>query len=324
MIRRLFVLSSVLLATACGQKGPPLAPIVFLPRPVGEVAVKRVENDVVVQFTVPTVNTDNSSPADLRRIEVYAHTGPLPAPADFIKYGTLVASVDIKQPPTPEELKEEEEQRAKSQEQGAKSQEQSPDAAGTPPPPAEPATPRRADVKPGSPVIEQGWTTSVRETLTPKHLEIGPMPPTRPVPVTDTEKPVVVERLETPGTVNFDATPQRYYTIVGVSESRNRRGPFAGPIQVALIDPLSPPEKVEVSGYTADAISLIWPSQPEDLVKTAGATTGATGLSAEAPGAKADGADGLVRRSAGREGGCGEYGSRAPSSRRRSRDRRHG
>ena len=117
MIRRLFVLSSVLLATACGQKGPPLAPIVYLPRPVGEVAVKRVENDVVVQFTVPTVNTDNSSPADLRRIEVYAHTGPLPAPADFIKYGTLVASVDIKQPPTPEELKEEE-QRAKSQEQG--------------------------------------------------------------------------------------------------------------------------------------------------------------------------------------------------------------
>ena len=87
----------------------------YLPRPVSEVAVKRVENDVVVQFTVPTVNTDNSGPADLRRIEVYAHTGPLPAPADFIKYGTLVASVDIKQPPTPEELKEEE-QRAKSQE----------------------------------------------------------------------------------------------------------------------------------------------------------------------------------------------------------------
>jgi hypothetical protein len=268
VIRRLFVLSSVLLATACGQKGPPLAPIVYLPRPVGEVAVKRVENDVVVQFTVPTVNTDNSGPADLRRIEVYAHTGPLPAPADFIKYGTLVASVDIKQPPTPEELKEEE--------QRAKSQEQSPDAGGTPAPPAEPATPRRTDVKPGSPMIEQGWTTSVREALTPKHLEIGPMPPTRPVPVTDTEKPVVVERLETPGTVNFDATPQRYYTIVGVSESRNRRGPFAGPIQVALIDPLSPPEKVEYS-YTADAISLIWPSQPEDLIKGVPGATGAAG-----------------------------------------------
>jgi hypothetical protein len=281
VIRRLFVLSSVLLAAACGQKGPPLAPIVYLPRPVSEVAVKRVENDVVVQFTVPTVNTDNSSPADLRRIEVYAHTGPLPAPADFVKYGTLVASVDIKQPPTPEELKEQEE-RANSQEQGAKSQKQSPDAAGTPAAPSEPATPRRADVKPGSPTIEQGWTTSVRETLTPKHLEIGPMPPTRPVPVTDTEKPVVVERLETPGTLNFDATPQRYYTIVGVSESRNRRGPFAGPIQVTLIDPLSPPEKVDLS-YTADTISLTWPSQAEDLVKgVTGATTGSTGATSAA------------------------------------------
>ena len=101
--------------TACGQKGPPLAPIVYLPRPVTEVARKRVENDVVVQFTVPTVNTDDSGPADLRRIEVYAHTGPLPAPADFLKYGTLVASIDIKQPPKPEELKEQEE-RAKSAE----------------------------------------------------------------------------------------------------------------------------------------------------------------------------------------------------------------
>jgi len=126
-------------------------------------------------------------------------------------------------------------------------------------------------------MIEQGWTTSVREALTPKHLEMGPMPPARPVPLIDTEKPVVVERLETPGTVNFDLAPQRYYTIVGVSESRNRRGPFAGPIQVALIDPLSPPEKLEFS-YTAEAISLTWPSQPEDL----------PGLSAGAPGAKSD------------------------------------
>ena len=100
-LSRLLGLLPVFILTACGQKGPPLAPIVYLPRPVSEVAAKRVENDVVLQFTVPTVNTDNSGPADLRKIEVYAHTGPLPAPADFMKYGTLVASVDIKQPPTP-------------------------------------------------------------------------------------------------------------------------------------------------------------------------------------------------------------------------------
>lgn len=295
MIRRFFVLSSVLLATACGQKGPPLAPIVYLPRPVSEVAVKRVENDVVVQFTVPTVNTDNSGPADLRRIEVYAHTGPLPAPADFVKYGTLVASVDIKQPPTAEELKEQEE-RAKSKERAAAGAVGAPGAtgaveaaqegAGATAPPVD-----AQSAKPG--MIEQGWTTSVRETLTPKHMELGPMPPTRPVPVTDTEKPVVVERLETPGTVNFDAAPQRYYAIVGVSESRNRRGPFAGPIQVALIDPLSPPENVAFS-YTADAITLTWPSQPEDLVTSAAGAAGAKGAKSAAGATSATGAAGAT------------------------------
>ena len=100
------------------------------------------------------------------------------------------------------------------------------------------------------------------------------MPPTRPVPVTDRRSRVVVERLETPGTVNFDVRRSATTRSFGVSESRNRRGPFAGPIQVALIDPLSPPEKVDVS-YTADAISLTWPAQPED-VRGRGAA-GATG-----------------------------------------------
>jgi hypothetical protein len=105
------------LSVACGQKGPPLAPIVYLPRPVTAVVAKRVENEVVIQFTVPTVNTDNSGPADLRRIEVYAHTGPLPAPTDFLKYGTLIASIPIKQPPPPEEQREEsKEPRAESKE----------------------------------------------------------------------------------------------------------------------------------------------------------------------------------------------------------------
>jgi hypothetical protein len=84
--------------SACGQKGPPLAPIVLTPRAVGELAARKVDNEVVLQFTIPTVNSDNSSPANLRRVEVYAHTGPLPAPADFLKYGTLVASIDVKDP----------------------------------------------------------------------------------------------------------------------------------------------------------------------------------------------------------------------------------
>ena len=242
---------------ACGQKGPPLAPIVYLPRPVSEVVAKRIENDVVLQFAVPTVNTDGSSPADLRKIEVYAHTGALPAPADFLKYGTLVASVEVKQPPQPKEA-------------GGPAVTDAQDETSTTPPPAS-TKPPRGEVEDG--LVEQGSTISVHETLTPKHMEIGPMPPTRPTPPT-TETPTgVVERVETPGTVNFDSVPQRYYTVVPISDSRSRRGAFAGPIPVALIEPLSPPEKVDVT-YTADAVSLSWPAQPEDVVAGAAAEVG--------------------------------------------------
>ena len=109
-------------------------------------------------------------------------------------------------------------------------------------------------------------------------MEPGPMPPTRSVPAPET--PVVVERLETPGTVNFDLAPQRYYVIAGFSDSRNRPGPFAGPIQIALLDPLSPPEKVDVT-YTADAVSLTWPRLPEDVPEKPGAP-GALGTPAAA------------------------------------------
>jgi hypothetical protein len=309
---------------ACGQKGPPLAPIVYLPRPVSDVIAKRIENDIVLQFTVPTVNTDNSGPADLRRIEVYAHTGPLPAPADFLKYGTLVASIPIKQPPEPEEEKAESGATgavgatgaagasgatglATVAPDGAKvGAEGAPDVAGTTAPIAETAAPRSADLQVGLPaeaqrakasgpvMIEQGSTTTVRETLTPTHMEIGPMPPTRPVPVPEDAPVVVVETIETPGTINFDLPLQRFYTIVGVSESRSRRGPFAGPIPVALLQPLSPPEKIDVA-YTADAISLTWPGEPEDMPMTgAGLSPGATGATGATGAVGASGAGGAA------------------------------
>lgn len=266
MIRRfrpfLFLLCLVCGAgqIACGQKGPPLAPIVLLPRAVTALAAKRVEDDVVLQFTLPTVNTDSSGPADLRRIEVYGHTGPLPAPADFLKYGTLVASVDVRDP------RQQTEATGATGATGAEGAKV--DVAGTtaPPKPVEDEEPH---------AVEQGATISVKEVLTEKQLEIGPMPPARvPPPPPATATPIVVERLETPGTVNFELPPQRYYVVVGVSRSRGRRGPYAGPLQVALAKPLAPPEKVDVA-YTAAAISLTWPPSAQDqtLPVAAPATT---------------------------------------------------
>lgn len=238
---------------ACGRKGPPLAPIVLLPGPVTQLTAKRVEDDVVVRFTVPSANTDSSTPADLDRVEVYAHTGPLPAPADYLKYGTLVQSIEVKRPAVVEP-----------------SSETSADPSGVPDPKILP-TPVADPVT--EPLIEQGWTTTIRETLTEKHMEMGPMPPTRAIAPAATT--TAVETIETPGTVNFAQPVSRFYTVVAVGRSRNRRGPYAGPIRVPLVSPLEPPEKIETS-YTATAIALAWPGQPEDVAPAAQVPPSAT------------------------------------------------
>ena len=86
---------------ACGRKGPPLPPLQRLPAAVTAVSARRVGPQVVYQFTIPTMTTDGRSAVELDRVEVYAHTGPLPTPADFLKYGTLVGNVAVKAPVGP-------------------------------------------------------------------------------------------------------------------------------------------------------------------------------------------------------------------------------
>jgi hypothetical protein len=86
---------------ACGRKGPPLPPLQMLPSAATAVSARRLGQDVVFQFTIPTTNTDTRGPAELDRVEVYAHTGPLPTPADFLKYGTLIGNVPVRMPVVP-------------------------------------------------------------------------------------------------------------------------------------------------------------------------------------------------------------------------------
>ena len=54
----------------CGAKGPPLAPLVVVPVPVTELAVRRLADEVYVGFTLPTRNRDGTEPADLVRVDV--------------------------------------------------------------------------------------------------------------------------------------------------------------------------------------------------------------------------------------------------------------
>jgi hypothetical protein len=245
----------------CGRKGPPLAPLVFLPAPVGELTTKRLGSDAVLQFTIPTTNSDLTNPADLDRIEVYAHTGPLPTPADYVRYGTLIARIQIRDP---RELT------------GATG--------------AEGAAAANGGVDPAAtPMPEQGAVISVVETLTEEHKVLGPLPFKQ-----TTGTAPIVESLETEGTVNLPLPIIRYYAVVGVSRSRNRRGAFAGPLGIPLVDPLAAPEDVKAS-YSETAITLTWPETPGQFNVYDVDASGAQGTGGPTGAGGAGGAQGAAR-----------------------------
>lgn len=62
----------VVAAAGCGKKGPPLAPLRIAPGAVTGLEARRVGDRVTVRFTLPERNDDNSTPADVARVDVYA------------------------------------------------------------------------------------------------------------------------------------------------------------------------------------------------------------------------------------------------------------
>ena len=87
----------VIATVACGKKGPPLLPYVRQPAAAEITAVKRVGNEVFVTISVPTVNVDESTPASLAEIRVYAVTAQTPPPPGllFLDGATLVMTIPI-------------------------------------------------------------------------------------------------------------------------------------------------------------------------------------------------------------------------------------
>jgi hypothetical protein len=100
----------VLLSTGCGKKGAPLPPLVKLPVAPANLTAERRGDDVLVRFAVPATNTDNSKPANVERVDVYAITGsPTIADDELLKHGTKIGSVAVKAPRDPNETADEDE-----------------------------------------------------------------------------------------------------------------------------------------------------------------------------------------------------------------------
>ena len=74
LFARVVVIALALVTAACGQKGPPLAPLHLVPSAPAGVAVKRVADEARLRFEVPSSNVNGPGPLALDRVEVYAAT----------------------------------------------------------------------------------------------------------------------------------------------------------------------------------------------------------------------------------------------------------
>lgn len=246
-------------ATACGKKGPPLAPLRPVPAAVAEVAATRIGETVQIQFTLPSANGDGSQPADLAYVDVFAVTGkpqgPLGRALTVREIETLltrVGHIEV-QPPPPDE----EDEQGASTKGGTGRKDEAP---------ADVAAPAVAvDTRPA-----QGAVVRVEETLTEalrtsafEHPDAAKVAKIRaaagddlddtPVPSTEGSGRTLLWPQPVAGTA-------RHYIVVPYS-TRAVAGPPSAALAVPLVAaPVAPPAPTVT--HDASSFTLTWATPP--------------------------------------------------------------
>ncbi len=98
--RALLILSVTV--TACGKKGPPLAPLRLVPEPPSEVTLRRVGDKAILKLTLPKKNENGPGPVELDRVDIYAVTaapGVVPTNRLLLSKTHVVGTISVKPPP---------------------------------------------------------------------------------------------------------------------------------------------------------------------------------------------------------------------------------
>ena len=219
-----------LAVSGCGKKGPPLAPLARVPARVMDLGIRRTGDEVAITFTIPSANIDETRPADIGRVDVYAYTAMAPSDVRDPRRMTLVGSVQVQRPPEPVP------------------EDQTKKKPAAPPPPPEPGE-------------AQGAVVTVTEALTADMLV--PVPPDQKVRV-----PPQVEAVSWFGTPLASpltgpvamAEARRYYVAYGVSRGGNR-GPASARAGVPLGAPPAAPIQPRLE-HTEGGIVVNWAVPP--------------------------------------------------------------
>ena len=220
-VARGLALLLVLMMIGCGKKGPPLPPLVKIPAAPADLTADRRGDVVDLQFTIPSTNTDNTRPANIQRVDVYAITAPATITDEqVLKRGTPVASVDVKAPRDPNQTVAEDE-------------------------PAE-------DVDPAvGKGLDQGAVAYVSEHLSPEAFA--------PAELAKDSNAASKPRADQPfGPLLGPAAgvPTRIYAAVGVT-TRGRRGALSKRASAPLVPPPSPPPQPRIS-YNEKEVTVAW------------------------------------------------------------------
>ena len=246
----------------CGMKGPPQAPFVRVPAAVEALVVQRLGDEVSIGFTLPTTNEDNSEPASLARVDVYAMTTRPRLPADrtleleeFVEAATLVASLEVAPPPDPEDPQPDGEPAA-----GAAPAETTP--AGTS---ADEAPPSDAPLQQGDPVLlTEALTAETEAPVDPweeerrrREEEEAELARDEEDDPEEPERPVMVPLMTPP----LPGPLQREYVVVQVSEAGDESAGgerIAVPLGVRVPEPPPAPEVA----YTEATVDVTWELPP--------------------------------------------------------------
>jgi predicted small lipoprotein YifL len=233
------VLLLLLVLTACGKKGPPLAPLRLAPARIEDLTVAKTGDEIRAQLTVPSTNADQSRPADLTAVEVYAISGKpedwqgnsLSGP-EFIRYGELVGRVQIAPPETPGETKDPNSGSVAERARAA----------------AEAAARRAMPVQGGRATVTERLT---KAAFTP-FVYPGKKPTKPPVPVSTAPHPLGPAPREEPF--------MRTYVAVGVSR-HDTQGQISNRVSVPLVEAPAPPTDLKIE-HAETSATVSWAPPP--------------------------------------------------------------
>ena len=244
--------------TACGQKGPPLAPLHLVPASVSEPTARRIGDQVRLRFVLPNRNENGPGRLELDRVEIYAMTvGPdgEPSPGEVMAEAHVIGRIPVRpvleegQEPAPEESRpepgtpvtfDEELTAAKMKPEPVKTPAKPvvpqpgaaaavPPAAGAPAPPAAVPAPARTGAPAAAPAAQPPATAAV-----PPATAAAPAAAAAPV----------------------RTYARRIYMARGVTR-RGRPGPASSPLSIPLVD-LPPSPKEVKARVTENALILEW------------------------------------------------------------------